>query len=149
MDAKNLAQIRANLLNTYFLPSILKDQLNRTIKQLKRLQEDGPENPLTGICGNCVSLSLEIRRELCPLWPYYSGNPVYPVPIDRKATSADVGDDEYDAPNHYYHLVTHAARSGEKNYIWNRQRVYGKLRWSLVEFLLNACEELVNDIDNQ
>ncbi len=64
-------------------------------------------------------------------WPEYSGNTAYPVPL----LGARSGTPQRTAAHAYW-----AAQ--EDDLMWCTRREYGKARWRLLAFLLNAASKL-------
>lgn len=96
---------------------------------LKQLRENGPSNRDAGICSQFDLYGLyssEEHRQFrasFKTWKYYSGDPGFPVP--GPANSIDAVDAYFD----------------ESNDLWDRDTAYGRLRWDLLDHIIEEMSK--------
>lgn len=82
----------------------------------------------------------DLYSELVEEWPLYSGNHRYPVP-DPEALEADV--DCYSASDYADRIYNDSS----KEQMWDRTTsAYAELRWQLIEWLIEQCKEIENEV---
>lgn len=78
--------------------------------------------------------------ELVTEWPLYSGNYHYPVPdpaVDVENTDADMID----------WFASEIYNNSSKEQMWDRATsAYAELRWQLIEWLIEQCKEIENEV---
>lgn len=92
---------------------------------LRKLRDEGPRHSDRGICNNIPTWAELYLRPLWERWPHYSGMPYFPVPHPRlkyPAAAADI----------YFHPRT---------LHWSRLSAYGRLRWALLDWLIEQLEK--------
>lgn len=113
-------------------------KLELCIHVLKKIREQ-VIYPKVGICGNfkhavvaCVKLeSYELDQlrftlhKLMEHWPKFSGCSVYPIKVPK----ADIG-----KFRNYY------SYAGSRNLLWDKRTEYGRLRYELLDFLIEKFE---------
>lgn len=105
----------------------------RVLKALKQVREQGPLNHKVGICAAVVAYEGESVRELMSNdmddsdwagWPLWSGDQDYPVPGAGRLSAHDMFAVEDD--------------------LWNRRKKYGRLRWALLDHLIDFYERVMD-----
>ena len=96
-----------------------------TIVDLLKKVHEGPDKPKCGICSQRGIIELEtpafeLLKEVMAKWPKSSGSRLYPVPSP---------DPESPSVAYYTH-----------NDLWNKNTEYGRLRWELLDWLIEQPE---------
>jgi hypothetical protein len=99
---------------------ISKKQRAEYHKAFLELRELGPRYSGVGICLNC-GIDSQVVGALSEKWPRFSGDISYPIPSSRKGGCPEV--------------AYHGAKS-----LWNKRTKYGRLRWELLDFLIDATK---------
>ena len=115
------------------LTSLLRENFRNTdleglLRSLKALKIDPPSNA-KGICGNTLmdGRSTKIKDTLFKSWPKYSGSLGFPI----------------NDPSGL--LDPHQAYIYYLGDLWDKGHQYGKLRWELVEFMIESLETALKD----
>lgn len=89
-------------------------------KEFLELREFGPRFHSVGICLN-TGIDSQVVGTLSEKWPKFSGDISFPIPSTRKGGCPE---DAY---------------FGAKS-LWNKRTKYGRLRWELLDFLIEATK---------
>lgn len=101
----------------------MSNELLELLELLKNLQDNGPDEPVFGICSQSGFSGHHFALvEGFKAWPEFSGSDAYPVPSESWRTPADAYD-----------------RAGEDQ-MWNPDHEYGAARLRLVDWLVNYFE---------
>lgn len=92
---------------------------------LRKLRDEGPSRPDQGICGNVPGWAGLYLDSLWERWPHYSGMYGFPVPHPRSKHPGA-------AAKIYLHPRT---------LHWSRRTKYGRLRWALLDWLIEQLEK--------
>lgn len=104
--------------------------LHELVSKLERLLTGDVAHPWVGICGNLYPLGASTVKALAPDWPYYSGNPYFPVPNPSYG--------------HGRRWVAESAYSTVPK--WTG--AYGNYRRSLVQFMLDQVNLYLEEVGN-
>lgn len=100
---------------------------NELIDKLKSLRDNGPEEPLFGICSQPGFGEHHFELvEAFQAWPEFSGCSAYPVPSKT-----------WDKPGNAYDMAA-------EDQMWNPDHEYGAARLRLVQWLASYFEEKEN-----
>lgn len=99
---------------------ISKKQRAECHKTFLEMKELGPKYHRVGICLNS-GIDSQVVGTLSQKWPRFSGDIRFPVPSPQKGGCPEV------------------AYFGAKS-LWNKRTKYGRLRWELLDFLIEATK---------
>lgn len=115
-----------------YLRTLPMHDLSELVSELKRMLIGDVDYPGIGICGNlCYPFGGCTVAALAKDWPYYSGDPHFPVP-DPSFEHGDRG----------------AAESAYARVVPRWSGAYGNYRLSLVQFMLDQVNLYLAEVGN-
>lgn len=121
--------------------------LKEILEGLRGLKQNGPTCIGVGICGNMADIFRgtgffpgKWLRSRFPLWEHYSGSTDYPVPAPG---AAKLVDPDHEGGDPHEDCYNDCPRSS----MWSREEPYGKLRWALLDFLIEQAEKELQSCD--